>query len=87
MYRDIPFDYRFVVANPGPRENGTFGDIIVLDHIAEDDITANTIKTLEFYKWLPQGGRLQSTSLRLCIKDGHRRMDQCLRLLEQVSFT
>lgn len=59
MYREIPFDGRFVLANPGPqwtnavaKENGTFGDIIVLDHIAEDDITANTIKTLEFYKWL-----------------------------------
>ncbi|ROV92078.1 hypothetical protein VSDG_07574 [Cytospora chrysosperma] len=59
MYRDVPFDGRFVVANPGPqwtdavaKENGTFGDIIVLDHIAEDDITANTVKTLEFYKWL-----------------------------------
>ncbi|KAH8784926.1 hypothetical protein F5883DRAFT_514642 [Diaporthe sp. PMI_573] len=59
LYRDVPFDGRFVVANPGPQwtaavaqENRTFGDMIVLDHIAEDDITANTIKTLEFYKWL-----------------------------------
>ncbi|POS75332.1 hypothetical protein DHEL01_v206284 [Diaporthe helianthi] len=59
LYRNIPFDGRFVVANPGPQwteavaeENKTYGDMIVLDHIAEDDITANTIKTLEFYKWL-----------------------------------
>lgn len=59
LYRSIPFDGRFVVANPGPQwteavaeENKTYGDMIVLDHIAEDDITANTIKTLEFYKWL-----------------------------------
>ncbi|OLN97875.1 Acetylgalactosaminyl-O-glycosyl-glycoprotein beta-1,3-N-acetylglucosaminyltransferase [Colletotrichum chlorophyti] len=59
LYDDLPFDRRFVVSNPGPQwtevvanENRTFGDMIVLDHIAEDDVTANTIKTLEFYKWL-----------------------------------
>jgi beta-1,3-galactosyltransferase 1 len=59
LYRDIPFDGRFVVANPGPKwtsrvawENRTFGDMIVLDHVQEDDITANTVKTLEFYTWL-----------------------------------
>ncbi|KAF9878107.1 hypothetical protein CkaCkLH20_04145 [Colletotrichum karsti] len=59
LYKDVPFDGRFVVSNPGPqwmevvaRENSTFGDMIVLDHIPEDDITANTIKTLEFFKWL-----------------------------------
>lgn len=63
LYRDVPFDGRFVVANPGPqwtgavaKENRTFGDMIVLDHIAEDDVTANTIKTLEFYKWLVEHG-------------------------------
>ncbi|KAI8255738.1 putative beta-1,3-N-acetylgalactosaminyltransferase 2 [Colletotrichum sp. SAR 10_98] len=59
LYEDVSFDGRFVVSNPGPRwmevvsrENNTFGDMIVLDHIQEDDVTANTIKTLEFYKWL-----------------------------------
>ncbi|WYZ35702.1 hypothetical protein EsH8_X_000349 [Colletotrichum jinshuiense] len=59
VFSDVPFDGRFVVSNPGPQwtevvanENRTFGDMIVLDHIAEDDITANTIKSLEFYKWL-----------------------------------
>ncbi|SPO06865.1 uncharacterized protein DNG_09559 [Cephalotrichum gorgonifer] len=59
LFRDVPFDGRFVVANPGPQwtamvamENRTFGDIIVLDHLQEDDVTANTVKTLEFYKWL-----------------------------------
>ncbi|CAI0652851.1 unnamed protein product [Colletotrichum noveboracense] len=59
LYEDVPFDGRFVVSNPGlrwmevvSRENNTFGDMIVLDHIQEDDVTANTIKTLEFYKWL-----------------------------------
>ncbi|OHE92990.1 hypothetical protein CORC01_11713 [Colletotrichum orchidophilum] len=62
LFEDVPFDGRFVVSNPGPRytdmvifENRTFGDIIVLDHLQEDDVTANTIKTLEFYKWLVQG--------------------------------
>lgn len=63
LFKDVPFDGRFVVANPGPvwsdmvaMENRTFGDIIVLDDIQEDDITANTIKTLEFYKWLVARG-------------------------------
>jgi beta-1,3-galactosyltransferase 1 len=63
MFQHVPFDARFVVSNPGPDwnetlrfENQTFGDLIVLDHIPEDDITANTIKTLEFYKWLIKGG-------------------------------
>ena len=59
LYADLPFDGRFVVSNPGPQwtdmiqlENRTFGDMIVLDHLQEDDFTANTIKTLEFYRWL-----------------------------------
>ena len=59
LYRDLPFDRRFVVSNPGPNwteivamENRTFGDMIVLDHLQEDHITANTVKTLELYKWL-----------------------------------
>ncbi|KAH7325723.1 hypothetical protein B0I35DRAFT_448834 [Stachybotrys elegans] len=59
LYRDLPMDTRFVVSNPGPEwtevirtENRTFGDMIVLDHLPENDITANTVKTLEFYKWL-----------------------------------
>ncbi|KAG8422152.1 hypothetical protein J3459_010640 [Metarhizium acridum] len=63
LFRHIPFDARFVVSNPGPRwneivrfENRTFGDLIVLDHIPEDDMTANTIKTLELYKWLINHG-------------------------------
>jgi beta-1,3-galactosyltransferase 1 len=59
LYQDVPFDGRFVVSNPGPRwtemvamENRTYGDMIVLDRIQEDDFTANTVKTLEFYKYL-----------------------------------
>lgn len=59
LFHDVPMDARFVVSNPGPQwteilqaENRTFGDLIVLDHLQEDDITANTIKTIELYKWL-----------------------------------
>ncbi|KAH7367464.1 hypothetical protein B0T11DRAFT_275325 [Plectosphaerella cucumerina] len=62
-YKDLPMDTRFVVSNPGPQwtevlraENRTFGDLIVLDHLQEDDFTANTIKTLEFYKHLVRRG-------------------------------
>ncbi|KAH8175151.1 galactosyltransferase domain-containing protein [Sarocladium implicatum] len=64
MYSDLPFDTRFVVSNPGSRwteavqyENRTYGDMIVLDHLPENSVTANTIKTLEFYKWLVKEGR------------------------------
>lgn len=63
MYADVPFDARFVVSNPGPKwmeavrfENRTYGDMIVLDSIPEDRSTANSIKTLEFYKWLLKSG-------------------------------
>lgn len=63
LYRDVPFAARFVISNPGPQwteniriENRTFGDMIVLDHLQEDDITANTIKTIELYKWLIERG-------------------------------
>ena len=64
LYRDVPFAARFVISNPGPHwtenvrmENRTFGDMIVLDHLQEDDITANTVKTLELYKWLIERGQ------------------------------
>lgn len=63
LYRDVPFDVRFVVSNPGARwmdtirtENRTFGDMIVLDHIPEDSITSHTVKTIEMYKWLISRG-------------------------------
>ncbi|CAP64495.1 uncharacterized protein PODANS_5_7825 [Podospora anserina S mat+] len=59
MFKDVPMDQRFVISNPGPdwraviqQENATFGDMIVLDHLHEDDFTANTVKTVEFYRWL-----------------------------------
>ncbi|KAG5978988.1 hypothetical protein E4U55_005687 [Claviceps digitariae] len=64
LFRDVPFVPRFVVSNPGAGwnetvryENRTFGDMIVLDHLVEDDVTANTVKTLEFYKWLLSSGQ------------------------------
>ncbi|KAF4120875.1 Galactosyltransferase [Geosmithia morbida] len=70
LYRDVPFTARFVVSNPGPMwtdnlriENRTFGDLIVLDHLQEDDVTANTVKTLELYRWLiRQGHRYEFVS-------------------------
>ncbi|KAH6976502.1 hypothetical protein BKA56DRAFT_589707 [Ilyonectria sp. MPI-CAGE-AT-0026] len=59
IYKELPFDGRFVLSNPGPQwmetiklENSTFGDLIVLDALREDDFTANTVKTLGFYHWL-----------------------------------
>ncbi|KAJ4286916.1 hypothetical protein N0V88_007861 [Collariella sp. IMI 366227] len=61
LYKDVPMDQKFVISNPGPQwtdivaqENRTFGDMIVLDHLQEDDFTANTIKTVEFYRWLSE---------------------------------
>ncbi|KAG5960600.1 hypothetical protein E4U58_004594 [Claviceps cyperi] len=64
LFRHVPFVPRFVVSNPGPGwmetvryENRTFGDMIVLDHLVEDDVTANTVKTLEFYQWLLHSGQ------------------------------
>lgn len=54
---------RFVLAEPGPlwasvvaAENETYGDIIILNGLPEDRHTANTIKTMEFFKWLVMGG-------------------------------
>lgn len=48
---------RFIISNAGPlwdtviaTENATFGDIIQLSHLKEDRWTANTIKSVEFFK-------------------------------------
>ena len=61
MFKDVPMDKKFVIANPTrdyreiiQRENRTFGDIIVLEKIEENDFTANTVKTIEFYRWLSE---------------------------------
>lgn len=63
-FKDVPFHGRFVVANPGTAwwdtirtENQTHGDIFVLDHIPEDRITANSIKSLGMFRWLRKTGR------------------------------
>jgi len=54
---------RFVLANPGKRwapviahENKTFGDLIVLNHLEESAQVANTIKSIEFFKYLKSRG-------------------------------
>ncbi|KAH6695666.1 hypothetical protein F5X68DRAFT_266967 [Plectosphaerella plurivora] len=63
-FKYVPFDARFVVSNPGnpqwvevlQAENRTFGDLIVLDHLPEDEYTANTIKTMDLFKYLINHG-------------------------------
>ncbi|QDS72013.1 hypothetical protein FKW77_001924 [Venturia effusa] len=53
------FRTRFVLSNPGELwapviavENATHGDIILLPHLKEDAHTANTVKSIEFLKYL-----------------------------------
>ncbi|KAF1987798.1 glycosyltransferase family 31 protein [Aulographum hederae CBS 113979] len=53
------FTTRFVISDPGPlwtplikHENDTYGDIIILPHLEESGAVANTIKSLEFFRWL-----------------------------------
>jgi hypothetical protein len=52
---------RFILANPGERwasviahENATYGDLIVLGHLEESAHVANTIKSIEFFKYLTE---------------------------------
>lgn len=56
---DTIFTTRFVLSNPGDlwapviaAENATHGDIIVLSHLKEDARIANSIKSIEFLKYL-----------------------------------
>lgn len=56
---DTIFTTRFVLSNPGElwapiiaAENATHGDIIILSDLKEDEHTANTIKSIEFLKYL-----------------------------------
>lgn len=56
---DSLYTPRFVISNVGPlwdtviaTENATFGDIIQLAHLNEDRLTANTIKSVEFFKYV-----------------------------------
>ena len=53
------FETRFVLGKPDAlwapyiqHENETYGDLIVLDHEHEDHIWANTLKTIELFKYL-----------------------------------
>ena len=60
LYKDVPFEARFVVGNPGPewlplleQENETYGDMIMLESASGDDRRfATTHKPLEFWKYL-----------------------------------
>ncbi|KAE9965914.1 hypothetical protein BLS_007312 [Venturia inaequalis] len=60
LYRNTSTtEMKFVLANPDPdwddiiaAENATHGDIIILHHLDENAKTANTIKTVEFFKHL-----------------------------------
>lgn len=59
---DTMFTTRFVLANPGElwspviaAENATYGDLIILSDLKEDAYMANTIKSIEFLKYLTTG--------------------------------
>ncbi|KAM0798426.1 hypothetical protein BDR22DRAFT_974669 [Usnea florida] len=59
LYQNPAFDKRFVIANPDPlwlplikHENDTYGDLIVLEHLAETAKIALTIKPMEMLKHL-----------------------------------
>jgi hypothetical protein len=56
---DTIFTSKFVISNPGPiwqeaimAENATFGDLIILPHLEETGAVANSIKSIEFLKYL-----------------------------------
>jgi beta-1,3-galactosyltransferase 1 len=57
-------DFRFVISNPDPtwedvlaQENATYGDLIALRHLQEISEVANSIKTVEFFKYLTLSGQ------------------------------
>lgn len=60
LYRNTSTtEMKFVLSNPDPdwddiiaAENATHGDLIILYHLEENAKTANTIKTVEFFKHL-----------------------------------
>jgi hypothetical protein len=63
LYSNPSFTFRFVISNPGElwmpvidQENKTYGDLIMLPHLEENGTIANTIKTIEFFRWLAQRG-------------------------------
>ena len=62
LYRDIPFQAKFVVGHPGPewmpifqQENDTYGDMMMLRNVSGDDHKfATTHKPLTFFKQLQE---------------------------------
>jgi hypothetical protein len=64
MYRSRNiFTTKFVLSNPGEaltpaiqRENATYGDLIVLGHLEETAEVANSVKSIEFLKYLVNMG-------------------------------
>jgi len=59
---DSIFTTRFVISDPGELwapivavENGTYGDIIILLNLEENEHTANTVKSAEFFKYITSG--------------------------------
>lgn len=59
---DSIFTTRFVLSNPGElwapiiaAENATHGDIIILPNLEENGHTANTVKSIEFFKHITSG--------------------------------
>jgi beta-1,3-galactosyltransferase 1 len=64
LYKDVTVTTRFVLADPGPfwaplveAENATYGDIVVLRYLEESSAISNSIKTIEFFKWLTAQSR------------------------------
>jgi hypothetical protein len=62
-HRNI-FTTRFILSNPGEvwrpfveRENATYGDLIILEHLEENPEVANSNKSIEFIKYIASQGR------------------------------
>ncbi|KAK9384934.1 hypothetical protein V1515DRAFT_609949 [Lipomyces mesembrius] len=63
LYEDPAITTRFVISDPGElwaplirHENATYGDIIVLSHLNETAHIANTIKSMELFRYLVESG-------------------------------
>ena len=63
LYDDPAITTRFVISDPGElwmplirHENATYGDLIILSHLEETAHIANTIKTVELFRYLVESG-------------------------------
>jgi hypothetical protein len=63
LYRNIPMTTRFVLGKPDELwkpvldlENKHYDDIVILDNIPDDSHTANTIKSIELFRYLLETG-------------------------------